>query len=490
MRYLVPKVSVPLIMLALPVLVLLSSSKNVALAFVVSPIPNNQHHRSHSSTKLYSIPDSIDVLTSGLASIFRLPGGVTVRSNSNVNTTIPRLERLYDVENSRACRKVRECITELDLVVEAVIPATPNSRCFADSNSEYAVPANTMIPRLELNDAGKEFILQGEDEILGYFNDKYQLGKEADIADLLLSLVYELGGVLAGAMRAGRGNLVSPAALGDEAPRPQKPLVLYSYEGNQFCRLVREVLTELDIVYELRSVGKGSPRRQELAATSGDTQCPFLLDPNCDTAMAESTDIVAYLYKNYARYTPPSELLQWTSDYVMQLAKPVFAWEAPLQAGAAFTKGTDTQGVYNEAIQTAQEEIRAAIAANPVVVYTYKLSPFSTETLKLFDRLGIQYYEISLGQEWLPGLIKEGGAATRAGLLEMTGQSSLPHIFIGGESIGGIYGGTPGLLALLEKGTLLEKVEEAKKKEVVVQKLPTVVVGKKTIVSSKAKKLK
>lgn len=73
--------------------------------------------------------------------------------------------------------------------------------------------------------------------------------------------------------------------------------MLYSYEGNQFCRLVREVLSELDLPYELRSAGKGSTRRSELAEiTGGSTQCPLLIDPNTDTKMAESKDIVKYLY--------------------------------------------------------------------------------------------------------------------------------------------------------------------------------------------------
>lgn len=429
----------------------------------------NQFSRSRSryipsSSQLYSIPDPIDTLTSGLASLVRLPNGVTVRPNANLeDVSTPRLQRLYDVENSRACRKVRELITELDLVVEAVIPATANSRCFTDSTYEYAVTADTMIPRLVLNDAGNDMVLQGEDEILNYFHNKYALGKGTEIVDLLIALVNELRGNLAGLLRAGRGNLVSPAALGPTAPHPQKPLVLYSYEGNQFCRLVREVLTELDIVYELRSVGKGSPRRQELAATSGATQCPFLLDPNRDTALPESADIVAYLYKNYARYTPPSELLQWTSDYVMKLAEPIFQREAPWQAG--LTNKAEGTGIYNEELQLARDEIQRAVQADTVVVYTYELSPFSSETLRLLQNFEIEYKEISLGKEWIPGLINKGGAKKRAALLDMTGQSSLPHIFIGGESIGGLYSGTPGLLALAEQGALPQKVQDAIEKQ-------------------------
>ena len=66
--------------------------------------------------------------------------------------------------------------------------------------------------------------------------------------------------------------------------------------------MVREVLCELDLPYELRSTGKGSPRREELRQVRGDgkSTAPFLLDPNQDTKMGESADIVAYLWTTYA----------------------------------------------------------------------------------------------------------------------------------------------------------------------------------------------
>lgn len=51
----------------------------------------------------------------------------------------------------------------------------------------------------------------------------------------------------------------------------------------------------------------------------------------------------------------------------------------------------------------------------------------------------------------------------RAALLEMTGTSSLPNIFIGGNSIGGLFSGEPGLLACLEAGKLKAMVEGSRK---------------------------
>jgi len=79
----------------------------------------------------------------------------------------------------------------------------------------------------------------------------------------------------------------------------------------------------------------------------------------------------------------------------------------------------------------------------------------------VLESAGIRFKEVSLGKEWLPGLIRE--PIKRAALLEMTGTSSLPNIFIGGNSIGGLFSGNPGLLASLEAGELKALVEDARK---------------------------
>jgi glutaredoxin len=241
--------------------------------------------------------------------------------------------------------------------------------------------------------------------------------------------------------------------------RPGKPLVLYNYEGNQFCRLVREVLTELDIVYELKSCGKKSPRREELKSiTGGSSQCPYLIDPNTGVSMPESKDIIQYLYETYALWTPPSEILQWVSDNVMGLLKPVFAILTPLQARAGVKEG---DGDYEGKLEAAIRQVKEETTENEVVIYTYGLSPFSSEAKALLDRLEVSYTEISLGQEWLPGLITPEGAVKRAAIFEITGQSSLPHIFINGKAIGGLFSGNPGLVPALENGSLISLLKES-----------------------------
>jgi glutathione S-transferase len=408
-----------------------------------------------------SVPTQIDTVTSGLVSICRLPGGITVIPSASqlAEEEMPKLKQLFDVENSRTCRKVRERITELDLVVDTVIPAASNSRVFTDSAYTYALPKGTLIPHLVLEEAsGEERVLSGDEAILAYLDKTFSVPALAtdDPKERAINILREAGGYVADVLRTGRGSSVSRVA-GASAPRPAKPLVLYSYEGNQFCRLVREVLTELDIPYELRSAGKESPRRKELVDISGESQQPYLMDPNTDEAMPESLDIIRYLYKTYALWTPPNEILQWASAVVLPAIKPVFAKLAPIQAGSEGENKT----AYEKEISEAKAKIEAAIKESPIVVYTYDLSPFSFETKALLDSLEISYKEISLGAEWVPGLIGEGGSQTRAALLEMTGQSSLPQVFIGGKSIGGLFSGTPGLIPALEQGNLREMVSNA-----------------------------
>ena len=145
---------------------------------------------------------------------------------------------------------------------------------------------------------------EGVDSILGFFDDKFSIEKDdqstekesteemyiEQVKETLLNVASYIPAIL----RAGRGTSICSAVSSKlSPPRPAQPLILYSYEGNQFCRLVREVLTELDITYELRSAGKGSPRREELAKlTGGSSQCPYLIDHNTDIQMPESKDIV------------------------------------------------------------------------------------------------------------------------------------------------------------------------------------------------------
>merc|ERR1719356_1249808 len=103
------------------------------------------------------------------------------------------------------------------------------------------------------------------------------------------------------------------------------------------------------------------------------------------------------------------------------LLKPV------LQAQAKFAAGD-----YDQA------EVRAAIEAEsksaPVVVYTLSQSPFSIEAKRLLDESKVGYREVELAPLFF---------------------------FADGESIGGVYDGTPGLASLVETGELQTRVKPA-----------------------------
>ena len=208
--------------------------------------------------------------------------------------------------------------------------------------------------------------------------------------------------------------------------------------------------------YELRSAGKGSSRRAELSEiTGGSTQCPFLIDPNTNTQMSESKDIIQYLYKNYALFTPPNLILGQISSVITPALKPIYKTLTPLQAGS----NRENKNEYDSEIAAAKAVIKEEIGSDIVVVYTYSLSPFCTEAIAVLNNLDIEYKEISLGAEWVPFLINEGGSQKRMAIAEMTGQSSLPHVFVNGQSIGGLY---EGLIPSLEDGSFWTLMENTK----------------------------
>jgi len=406
-----------------------------------------------------SVPNGFDTLTSGLASIARLPFGTIVASPS-LSTNVPRISAFYDMEGNTDCRLVRERISELDLNVDTVIPAGENSRAAKDASYKYYLgDAVNTIPRMVVVDESGERVYSGRDEVLGFLTDVFGARKpimeenEDELKKKIVEALVLLGEPLPSLLRFGRAQDVAGCARSSETPRPSKPLIMYSYEGNQFCRLVREVLSELDIPYELKSAGKGSSKRAELSEiTGGSTQCPFLIDPNTDSQMSESKDIIEYLYKNYATFTPPIEILGYLSSAVTPL-KSVYKVLAPLQAGS----GREDKSEYEAEIAAAKAEIEKEIVSDEVVIYTYSLSPFCTEALGVLSSLDIDYKEISLGLEWVPFLISDEGVQKRAALGEMTGQTSLPHVFVAGKSIGGLY---EGLLPALEDGSFQSLFKE------------------------------
>jgi len=134
----------------------------------------------------------------------------------------------------------------------------------------------------------------------------------------------------------------------------------------------------------------------------------------------------------------------------MSLLKPAFALEANLQAALL-------GAIFKVDKELVAQEIESLKNENNVLIYTYALSPFSTEALSMLDKSGYEYTNIELGAEWFA--LGGKGSETRVALAKevKNGATSLPKIFIGGECIGGCAE----LANLVESGELEEKMKIA-----------------------------
>mmetsp|Transcript_5945 Transcript_5945/g.17151 ORF Transcript_5945/g.17151 Transcript_5945/m.17151 type:complete len:643 (-) Transcript_5945:154-2082(-) len=133
----------------------------------------------------------------------------------------------------------------------------------------------------------------------------------------------------------------------------------------------------------------------------------------------------------------------------MGLLGPLFSAENRLQARASGADDAD--------LAAAKERVESIISSNEIAVFTYGLSPFSSEAIAVLDEANAVYERVEAGLEWF--LLDKEGSALRAALLDMTGQSSLPHVFVDGEHVGGLFTGPNdetrgGLAGLKESGEL------------------------------------
>ncbi|KAM4090324.1 hypothetical protein ACJW30_09G052500 [Castanea mollissima] len=202
----------------------------------------------------------------------------------------PRPEKpieIYEFEGCPFCRKVREIIAVLDIDV-LFYPCPKNGPNFRPKVAQmggkqqfpYMVDPNTGVAMYE------------SDDIIKYLVGKYGDGNVPLMLSLGLLTTLTAGLALIG--RMGKGSSYIPSKL------PPKPLEIWAYEGSPFCKLVREVLVELELPHLLRSCARGSPKRQILYEKAGHFQVPYLEDPNTGVQMFESAEIVEYIKATYA----------------------------------------------------------------------------------------------------------------------------------------------------------------------------------------------
>ncbi|KAL9428100.1 hypothetical protein AB3S75_030152 [Citrus x aurantiifolia] len=214
--------------------------------------------------------------------------GFKVKETSKLGPRPGKPIEIYEYESCPFCRKVREIVAVLDLDV-LYYPCPRNGPNFrpkvlqmgGKKQFPYMVDPNTGVSMYE------------SDNIIKYLVGKYGDGSVPFMLSLGLLTTLTEGFAMIG--RLGKGQSYTPAKL------PPKPLEVWAYEGSPFCKVVREVLVELELPHLQRSCARGSPKRQILIEKAKHFQVPYLEDPNTGVQMFESADIVEYLRATYAQ---------------------------------------------------------------------------------------------------------------------------------------------------------------------------------------------
>ncbi len=248
------------------------------------------------------------IMIQALASL----GTTLLRPNRGVIATGHRAQpakllELYEAEYCPFCRHVREALTELDLDAR-IFPIPKKGTRYRDQLLTES--GAKKIPFLHDPNTGVK--LRESEAIVEYLYKQYGIeGIPAPERNLKTS-------VLATATRGITGMFAAPSVPAKEA------LELYSFEGSPYCRLVREVLCELETTYILRNVGKSpgsyadffppilrhnhmksylpaTVNRKKFIERAGLMMVPYIVDPNTGTSMWETGDIQEYLRETYGR---------------------------------------------------------------------------------------------------------------------------------------------------------------------------------------------
>ena len=229
-------------------------------------------------------PRIVDVSTSVLSSLLRAFSGFRV---TTLGKRPEKTLELYEFENCPFCRKVREALSMLDLETD-IRPCPKGAPRFREALKTRGGKAQ--FPYLVDPNVGIE--MYESDDIVRYLFDTY--GDGSIPFSLAVPVLRDVSAMLSGLPRLGEGSHYR------KARQPDLPLELYSFEPSPFSRLVRERLCTLELPYRLHNVAKGSPSRDAFLKRSRRMMVPYLVDPNTDTAMFESAEIVRYLEDSYA----------------------------------------------------------------------------------------------------------------------------------------------------------------------------------------------
>ena len=189
---------------------------------------------------------------------------------------------------------------------------------------------------------------------------------------MLLNPITLTTGMASASTSLWRGTVIRHKELGE---RPEKLLKLYDMEGCPYCKLVREVLTELDLNAKILPCPKGGDiYRKEVRELGGKEQFPFLVDPNTGTQLYESSDIIDYLFKQYGSGSTP------------------FSWKAtPIT-----TTTSKLSGLFRPLMGTQKRYSKQP--EKPLELYSFESSPYSKPVRERLTELELPYILNNLGK--------------------------------------------------------------------------------------------
>lgn len=137
--------------------------------------------------------------------------------------------------------------------------------------------------------------------------------------------------------------------------RPKEPLVVYEYEGSPYCKKVREACSVLDLDVLFKPCPQGSEAFRAESRELGAKTYPFMVDPNANVAMGESDDIIEHLFATYGGDTKVPLLLKR---------------DGPLTNFTAYAAAVAR-------LKALRARPAKKMPAEPLILYTYEISPFS-----------------------------------------------------------------------------------------------------------------
>ncbi len=190
-------------------------------------------------------------------------------------------------------------------------------------------------------------------------------------------------------LRPGAGMVVRGVGA-----RPEARIRIYEFEGCPFCRKVREMLTVLDLDAAIFPCPKNGTRFRPEVEKHGKAQFPFMIDPNTNTEMFESDDIIRYLADRYGDGTIPLSLRMG----------PLTVLSGSLGTVLRMTRGVRARP--------------SRMPEGPLELYSFECSPYSRLVRETLCELELPYVLHNLGR----------GSAKRSDFKALSGKMQVPYL--------------------------------------------------------------